>query len=94
MQQPQVGYLQALEDDGTNVKSNVSPVILFEGENSIGRDDLVSASKQVSRKHVLLKASPDGAFHLSVVSPRSVVYWRRKQTSQTYHPLVLETKRR
>ena len=66
--QRQLGFLQALEDDGNTLKSKVLPVPLFEGFNSIGRDDLVSASKQVSRKHVSFKASPDGSFELSVVS--------------------------
>lgn len=65
--QRQLGFLHALEIDGSTSKSKVVPVPLFEGINSIGRDDLVSASKQVSRKHVSLKASPDGSFELSVV---------------------------
>jgi len=65
--QHQLGFLQALEDDGSTLKSKVLPIPLFKGQNSIGRDDLVSASKQVSRKHVVLNASPDGIFELSVV---------------------------
>lgn len=71
--QRQLGFLQALEDDGSTLKSKVFPVPLFEGVNSIGRDDLVSASKQVSRKHVSLKASPDGSFGLSVDGQNPVV---------------------
>lgn len=71
--QRQLGFLHALEIDGSTSKSKVVPVPLFEGINSIGRDDLVSASKQVSRKHVSLKASPDGSFELSVDGQNPVV---------------------
>lgn len=65
--QAQLGRLQAVEDDGSTLKSGVLPIALFEGPNSIGRDDLVSANKQVSRKHVVLKTSSDCTFELSVV---------------------------
>ncbi|KAG0599541.1 hypothetical protein M758_12G160100 [Ceratodon purpureus] len=71
--QRQLGFLQALEDDGCTVKGKVLPVPVFEGVNSIGRDDLVSASKQVSRNHVSLNASPDGTCELSVDGQNPVV---------------------
>uniref|UniRef100_A0A7I3ZYA7 PNK FHA domain-containing protein n=1 Tax=Physcomitrium patens TaxID=3218 RepID=A0A7I3ZYA7_PHYPA len=69
----QLGRLQAVEDDGSTLKSGVLPIALFEGPNSIGRDDLVSANKQVSRKHVVLKTSSDCTFELSVIGQNPVV---------------------
>lgn len=66
--QVQLGLLLALEDDGSTPKGAATPISIFEGRNVVGRDDLVLASKQVSRRHVAITASNDGTFEIAVVS--------------------------
>ena len=68
--QVQLGLLLALEDDGSTPKGAATPISIFEGRNVVGRDDLVLASKQVSRRHVAITASNDGllSFEIAVVS--------------------------
>lgn len=65
--QVQIAFLRALHEDGNTVNNGISPIPLYEGLNSVGRNDIANSTKQVSRKHVAIAASSDRNFEIAVV---------------------------
>eukprot|EP00250_Pteridium_aquilinum_P016998 c23402_g1_i3 orf=440-2491(-) len=79
----QVGVLVPLKD--SDVEGDLAQAInLFEGFNSIGRSDLVVASKQLSRKHISIHAS-DGMFQVTVEGQNPIVLKRGTERHELRH---------
>ena len=74
--QLQLGLLVPLEEiDGLGTSGR--NITLFEGYNSIGRNDLAITSKHVSRKHISIHASNDGTFRVTVVNILSFLQFEK-----------------
>lgn len=88
--------------EGKSGSSNASlpmpSMPIFEGSNILGRSNLVAVDKRVSRKHLSLRALPDGSLEVVVEGPNPIVVrsegQRRKvcaqQRAKIMHDDVLE----
>ncbi|KAI3863098.1 hypothetical protein MKW98_015556 [Papaver atlanticum] len=61
-----IGYLVPVKTNLDEEDESIPKLEIFEGINSIGRDDISVSDKRVSRKHISLNASLDGSLEVTV----------------------------
>ncbi|KAK8501921.1 hypothetical protein V6N13_023299 [Hibiscus sabdariffa] len=72
MPRSQIGYLVAVNNN-LEEDDSLPKLPLFHGPNFIGRNDVSVPDKRLSRKHIVLTASPDGSADLFVEGTNPVV---------------------
>eukprot|EP00249_Psilotum_nudum_P000761 c12868_g1_i1 orf=506-2593(-) len=80
----QVGILVPLKEDNS-VDLSIPAIPIYEGFNAVGRGDLAVANKQVSRKHLSVKASSNGAFEI-IVEGQNPVILRSENERKKFSP--------